>query len=146
MRDPLLPVRKGKVYCASWCGAGCTWAAHQKAVKESKALAKRLSEHFDVPFKSEVWENLGWHYRVSCGPPEFRLKVYASTYRPPHIIQYTTLLGVRDGGDPRWLSHTAYEDPIEAVNAQLNETWNVIQLGISGFSVLTKGMKSWRGK
>ena len=146
MRDPSLPVRKGKVYCAPWCGAGCTWEAYEEATKESKALAKKLSRHFGVPFLPVVWENMGWYYKATCGPPEFHLKVYAQ--RTHTATRYSTLLGVGAGGDPRWSvgSGMTLEDPVEAVTSQLTRAWNVIQLDVSGFSVLTKGMKSWRGK
>lgn len=57
------PVLKGKVYCSSACGGGCTKKAHEKAVRESDKLAKTLGKGW----KPRVWENLGWHWQVIKG-------------------------------------------------------------------------------
>jgi hypothetical protein len=57
------PRRRGKIYCSSACGGDCKWAAHVKAKLRAKALAKSLG----AQWKPRVWENLGWHYSVSCG-------------------------------------------------------------------------------
>jgi hypothetical protein len=70
-------VRRGHLYCAAFCGRGCTWAEHQDAQKKGKALAKRLGKGWTV----RLWENLGWHYEVisPCG----RIKVsngYGGSY------------------------------------------------------------------
>ena len=54
------PVRRGKRYCSPACGRGCTKAAHNSAVYQSRRLAKRLGEGW----KPGIWENLGWHYSV----------------------------------------------------------------------------------
>lgn len=56
-------VRRGAVYCAPWCGANCTWAAFQIATTNAKKLAKSLGKEW----KPVVWENLGWHYKVTNG-------------------------------------------------------------------------------
>lgn len=57
------PKRHGNFYCSPACGGECTWAAYQKAVKDSKALAKKLGKGW----KPRVWENLGWHWEVTKG-------------------------------------------------------------------------------
>ena len=58
-----VPVLKGKTYCSPRCGRGCTKADHDRAVEKSNALAKRLGPTWEP----HVWENLGWHYGVTCG-------------------------------------------------------------------------------
>jgi hypothetical protein len=59
MKRSWTPRRRGKVYCSSGCGHGCTWSEHRKAKKESEELAKELGRGF----RPWVRENLGWH----CG-------------------------------------------------------------------------------
>lgn len=59
-------VRRGRIYCAPACGAGCTFDAYTKALKEATALAKRLNK-VSEGWKPVVHENLGWHWRVSKG-------------------------------------------------------------------------------
>lgn len=62
------PVRRGNgtkqtIYCSPACGGGCTWKAHQDAVKAGATLATRLGP----AWQSRVWENLGWHYAAELG-------------------------------------------------------------------------------
>ncbi|KKK48897.1 hypothetical protein LCGC14_3140510 [marine sediment metagenome] len=53
----------GGVYCSPGCGRGCTKAEYDLAVRDGNALAQRMGEGW----VSEVWENLGWHYRAEKG-------------------------------------------------------------------------------
>ena|SRR5580704_13992510 len=56
----------GGIYCSPACAGArgfCTEAAYNHANKEAEKLAKRLGDGWKV----EIWENLGWHYRVSKG-------------------------------------------------------------------------------
>lgn len=57
------PVRAGATYCSPACGNGCTWADYGKAVLAAASLATELGDGWEP----EVWENLGWHYRVKKG-------------------------------------------------------------------------------
>ena len=52
------PVRRGPVYCAPACGAGCTYAAFLKATRLAALMAAKLGTRW----KPRVWENMGWHY------------------------------------------------------------------------------------
>ena len=54
------PVRSGKTYCSSACGARCTWAAYQRACKAADALCRQLGP----TWKPRVWENLDWHFQA----------------------------------------------------------------------------------
>ena len=56
----------GGIYCAPRCGGGCTKADYRRAVKESAALATRMGDGWEP----DVWENLGWHYKVTKGVAE----------------------------------------------------------------------------
>lgn len=58
------PVRKGGIYCAPWCGGGCTWAAYVLATERAEALAQRLALTVGGEWKTRVHENLGWHASV----------------------------------------------------------------------------------
>lgn len=57
------PRRHGDVFCSPRCGGGCTYAAYERACAEGAALAAKMGQGW----KREVWENLGWHYKVSKG-------------------------------------------------------------------------------
>ncbi len=61
-------IRRGDLYCADWCGCGCTWAEYNQACNEAAALAKRLGSGW----KPRVWENGGWHYEVIRGVCEVK--------------------------------------------------------------------------
>jgi len=60
--------RRGVIYCAPWCGAGCTWAAFQEATRRADALVKSLG----AGWKPRVWENMGWHYEAVNGIIEIK--------------------------------------------------------------------------
>lgn len=63
MRD-WKPRRRGRIYCAPACGGDCTLAEHDKAQRTARRIARLLGKGWRV----EVWENLGWHWRVTNGP------------------------------------------------------------------------------
>lgn len=55
--------RTGPIYCAPACGFKCTYADYNAASKKALKLAITLGNGF-VP---EVWENMGWHWKVTFG-------------------------------------------------------------------------------
>lgn len=59
-RDRHKPIHRGVKYCSPACGFGCTWKAYRQALKESKALARRLGQGW----VSNVWENGTWYWSV----------------------------------------------------------------------------------
>lgn len=52
-----------EIYCASWCGGGCTRKQYLTAMRKAKALARKMGKGWSW----HVWENLGWHYQAVCG-------------------------------------------------------------------------------
>jgi len=93
-------------------------AFHRKvdAEKAAKDLKKKLKGR---GWKIDVWENLGWHYRVSAGS----LKVYPS-YTKGH---YFCLFGKGGGGDSIWTDSFTSRDPNEVVEHQLAYANEVIE-------------------
>lgn len=84
-----VPVRHGKIYCAPGCGAGCTWAAYQRAEREARALARRLGKGW----RPVVFENKGWSLHVVS--PCKRIGVSPNrNVTGPH--SYSALFGDRD--------------------------------------------------
>lgn len=59
------PVRSGRIYCSPACGGKCTRPAYNNAMKRAKALAKKCAKQVGGKWLIDVWENLGWHYRVA---------------------------------------------------------------------------------
>lgn len=59
------PVRKGRLYCAPACGRGCTKQEHNRAIYQARKLRDRMGKRWRI----NIWENMGWHYRVisPCG-------------------------------------------------------------------------------
>lgn len=55
--------RKGSVYCAPACGFDCKLSEFEEATAKATRLAKRLGKNFSP----RVWENMGWHWSVTCG-------------------------------------------------------------------------------
>lgn len=56
----------GGFYCSPACGGAKGWckrADYARAIKDSDALATRMG----AGWETEVWENLGWHWRLRKG-------------------------------------------------------------------------------
>lgn len=66
------PVRRGKVYCSPLCGHNCTWADYRAAKTRANKLAKKLG----LGWEGVVWDNLGWHFKVTHLLPGGRLDVH----------------------------------------------------------------------
>jgi hypothetical protein len=97
-------VERGDVYCSPACGAKCTKAAYDKAMKAAGELVKRLGEEWT----SRVWENMGWYYSAISG--DGHTKVHANHYMG--AVSYTAFIGsVGSGG--RWAE--SGETPEEAI-------------------------------
>ena len=54
------PQKRGRMYCSPGCGRGCTWAEYKAAEKRAQAMCRRLGKGW----KSQVFENMGWHVKV----------------------------------------------------------------------------------
>ena len=63
----------GGIYCSPWCGRMCTKDEYDQAVAGGESLARRMGDGW----RSTVWENLGWHYKVQKGVAE----IYPDIYR-----------------------------------------------------------------
>ena len=116
------PQHRGTTYCSSFCGRGCTWDEFQLAKRDAKKLATSLGKGW----KPDVWENLGWHYRVwsPCG----RISVH------PH---YTAFLGDPFESGGRWAEHgktarSAIRNVIAVAKAKLEEI-NANIVGLPNF-------------
>jgi hypothetical protein len=92
---PWTPLARGLLYCSPACGAGCTRAAFDRAVRRGDALAKRLGPGWT----SHVWENMGWFYmaRSACG----RWRVSPVTYGGKRK-GYIAGVGEADSPGCRW--------------------------------------------
>jgi hypothetical protein len=111
------PVRRGKTYCSSACGSGCTVREHQRAVRDADALVKKLR---GTGWRAVVWENLGWHFRAVSGP----VQVYGNRCGPRGILRYSCLISdqleVSVGGSVLWTTKDKFHsDPNQAVEHEL---------------------------
>jgi hypothetical protein len=90
--------RKGgvEIYCSPRCGLGCTRADYNKAHKDADALALRLGHGWTT----NVWENLGWHFRVvsPCG----RIEIGYNKGRGRGAGSYSAGFGAPDGHGRNW--------------------------------------------
>lgn len=55
-----IPVRDGDRYCSPNCGFGCTHADYERACR----MAARAVKHMGPGWKTVVWENAGWHWKI----------------------------------------------------------------------------------
>ena len=101
--------RRGDIYCAPWCGGGCTWAEHEAARERAEALAKRLGPGW----KTRVWENLGWHSEVHDSTGFWKVHINVSSGK---VRGYTAYLG--EGGGGRWAEGA--ETPEKAIKKVLD--------------------------
>jgi hypothetical protein len=113
------PVLRGAIYCAPFCGGNCTKVAHDKAVRDSAKLAKKLGKGW----KPRVWENLGWHWSVisPCG----RWKIH-----PPKREgdTYVAFLGDKDSPGGKWAEHG------KTVSAAIINTWRVASADLAYYA------------
>lgn len=102
-------VRRGKIYCAPFCGRGCTWAEHMAAIAGAKRLVAMLGSNF-VP---RVHENMGWHFHARS--VDGRLSVYdygGGTY--------SALLGYEPDRGAQW-SADDHRTPLDAVRSVIDQ-------------------------
>jgi hypothetical protein len=84
-------VRRGKTYCAPWCGRGCTVAEFDLATAKAKALVDKLNA-IGGKWKPYVWENLGWHYEAKSA--------YETSTKRFHVTEHS------DGSYTVWWANT----------------------------------------
>lgn len=63
-----IPVLNGDIYCSPFCGGKCKKADYDEALVASNKIAAQLGTGW-VP---EVFENLGWYWKVTKGNLEVR--------------------------------------------------------------------------
>lgn len=79
------PIRHGDIYCAPFCGRGCTVDEFERATKRARDTASMLGKDWTP----HVWENLGWHASVLS--PTQHLKV--AIHETADGIRYSAFLG-----------------------------------------------------
>lgn len=87
------PIRRGERYCSPACGAGCTLSQYEKAVSDSKKLAKSMGNGWST----YVWENMGWHWRVEKG----KIEIYPSPSEGFSVFVQTTPQFIVKGSNPK---------------------------------------------
>ena len=114
-------VSNGSAYCAPACGWGCTRNEHDRA----EACAGLLARTLGPGWTAQVWENLGWHYKVRspCG----RLTVH-----PGSMDGFTAFLGPVGGIGGRWAEHgdtpqLAIDATVAKAVAEYNEIATIIK-------------------
>jgi hypothetical protein len=112
-----VPVLRGKIYCSSACGYGCTKRSYDEAVKAAGELTQRL-ERLSCGWTSEIFENFGWCYKVTSGPVVFESGYpvsVVSCFISEHDVDPS-----RHGGSPIWTIAEVNRDPILAATRQLD--------------------------
>lgn len=94
----MVAVRRGDIYCAPFCGRGCT----HKQYLAAKGGAEKLVAQLGKGWKPRVWENMGWHY--SAVSKDGRIKVHTHKYKGSPR-DYTAFLGSADSPGGRWAEH-----------------------------------------
>lgn len=125
--------RRGAIFCAPACGAGCTKKAHDAAQRKAKALAKRLGREW----KPHVWENLGWHYSVELA--DRRLQVHEQQHG--RSLTYTAFFNPEaDAGGGKWAA-TA-KTPEAAIRKVMQDAQQIVALYTEGIDKVREAMAS----
>lgn len=112
------PVRKGKIYCSPGCGAGCTYKEYERAISKSNRLQKKMGPGW----KTRVWENLGWHYKLTRGP------ISLSESGGEYIALINDDPNVARGGLSLWTDLSKRSrDPKEAVRSAVKYMQKIVQ-------------------
>lgn len=106
------PRRRDHIYCSPACGGRCTFNAYIAAKNAAQKLAARLGKGW----KSHVWENLGWHWKVQRGQLEVRPSGVDSTYYARFGDEWTF---------QRWPPRY-FKDPKRAVALQLGHATRIV--------------------
>lgn len=107
--DEHFPVRNGLIYCAPFCGRGCTY----KSFRAATISAARIANHLGPDWAPHVWENLGWHWSVRSKDGQWKLHPVHSAGKKGGYIAF---LGAGESGG-RWAEHG--NTPREAMLAVL---------------------------
>jgi hypothetical protein len=126
-----VPIRRGPIYCAPFCGGNCTYVAF----KDATAFAKKLCKKLGSGWKPDVHENLGWHCAVRAPLPKgMGLRVCVSvkhslkTFGP--VTGYIAFLYPFDDDGGGWSAHgrTAGLAIAEVVTRFRNELSSYVKL------------------
>lgn len=88
------PVWEGDLYCSPGCGAKCTRAEYDHAWEVGTDAQRVLGEDWTIA----VWENMGWHVRVTKGPLSVRPRM-PGWHLPKEITRWRCSVGAHHEGD-----------------------------------------------
>lgn len=102
--------RRGRIYCAPACGAGCLYAQYQEQVQLGKKM--RLSMYNPKQWRASVRENLHWYVCLEHVPTNGFLTVWVYGARYAALLS----LDMSHAGDMDWSDHRSFRTPQAAVN------------------------------
>jgi hypothetical protein len=137
------PRLRGKIYCSSACGHRCTKHDYDDAVKNAKALAKKLG----YGWKTRVWENMGWHYSVSNGP--ISLSGYGPYYGSrgaSYLCLIDNNMETRHGGCQDWTTYRRRSpvNPFRAVRVEARSAIRYIEMLVKVMGKLKQILKDMK--
>lgn len=113
-KDLWKPVRDGDKYCSPACGMGCTYAEYLATVNNANFAAEMAGKGW----KTDIWENLGWHYQII--DKTGHLKVTVDTSGISYL--YHAYLGDKDSAGGYWVaSNRSFTKAIEEVYQQAKD-------------------------
>lgn len=118
----------GQFYCSPSCGGGkyCRKEWHDKAVADADALCTRMGDGWEP----DVWENLGWHYKITKGKVSIHANrrgsggdaySYSAWIEPGVVLRGITFQVIADGQTPEDALGNAVQDARTAMS-RLTET------------------------
>lgn len=106
------PRRRGPVYCAPACGAGCTIVAYDRAGFIGLEWQKKLGPGWKI----HVWENMGWFVKLTKGNLEIHPPQAADRTDSVHVFLNPTKTV---GGMGNFTVH--HKDPLRAMRKLIAE-------------------------
>lgn len=117
------PIRKGKTYCSSACGGGCTMADYKTALARGKRLLARMK---GKGWKLHVNENIGWFYcvynsnvTVSPNYGASNIKQYPDESKLTYSCLISDEVGKAHSGLAMWGDNFTSKNPNKAVAHEL---------------------------
>jgi hypothetical protein len=98
-----------------------------------------LAKMRGLGWKLAVWENLGWHYKVSNGD----LGVYPNGHSKPYQTYYS-LGGNGSAGDLRWTEGAKYSDPNRAAQEQVKLAAKRIMRELTAVAIIQQRLNGVR--
>jgi hypothetical protein len=102
--------RRGNIYCAPACGAGCTWEQHQRVQQQGRHMRQMMRD--PQQWRVHVAEHLHWYVCLEHILTNGKLTVWPGWNRYHALLS----LDMSHAGDQDWQDTRSFSTPQAAVD------------------------------